>query len=278
MSIKIVADSSCDLTVEMKRLMNIDIAPLILQLGDKSFVDDEALDVNAYVKEMGQCEVAPKTACPSPDDYMKKYEGSESTFVVTLSHAISGSYNSAMLAKDLFLDEIGNKFIHVFDSLSASAGETLIVHKIYELSKLDLGDIEIVEKVTQYIKEMKTYFLLESLDHLAKAGRLNPIIARIANMFDIKPIMGGAEDGTIKLVEKVRGYKKAFRRLVDTIGEEGKNLEDKILGIAHCNCLDRALQLKEEVLKKYNFKDIIIVDMGGLSSTYADDGGIVIAF
>lgn len=278
MSIKIVADSSCDLTVEMKRLMNIDIAPLILQLSDKSFVDDETLDVSAYVKEMENCAVSPKTACPSPNDYMRKYEGPNSTFVVTLSHALSGSYNSAVLAKDLFLDEVGTKFIHVFDSLSASAGETLVAHKIYELGKLNIGDIEIVEKVTNYIKEMKTFFLVESLDHLAKAGRLNPIIAKIANMFDIKPIMGGAEDGTIKLVEKVRGYKKAFRRLVDTIGEEGKNLEEKILGIAHCNCLDRALQLKEEVLKKYNFKDIIIVDMGGLSSTYADDGGIVIAF
>jgi DegV family protein with EDD domain len=278
MGIKIIADSSCDLSDELKKQINVTIAPLILSLGDKTFIDNENLDVRSYVKEMGLCKTSPKTACPSPNDYMKMYEGPESTFVVTLSNALSGSYNSAVLAKDIFKEDIGNKFIHVFDSLSASAGETLIVLKIYELGKLNLCDMDIVDKVTSYIKDMRTFFLLENLEHLAKAGRLNPIVAKIASMLSIKPIMGGAEDGSIKLIEKSRGYKKAFRRLVEIIGEEGKNLEGKILGIAHCNCLERALALKDEVLNIYNFKDIIIVEMSGLSSTYADDGGIVIAF
>lgn len=277
MAIKIVADSSCDLNSELRKELNIEIAPLTLQLGEKNYVDNNTLDIKAYIREMGQCETSPKTSCPSPDDYMKRYNGTESTFVVTLSHCLSGSYNSAVLARNLFLEEVGNKFIHVFDSLSASAGETLISIKINELARLNLGDMEIVDKVTSYIKEMKTYFLLESLEHLAKAGRLNPIIAKIASMLSISAIMGG-DEGSIKLVEKVRGYKKAFMRLIDIIGEEGKNFEDKILGIAHCNCLDRALQFKEEALKKYNFKAIIIVEMNGLSSSYADDGGIVIAF
>jgi DegV family protein with EDD domain len=277
MPIKIVADSSCDLTNEMKKEMNVDIAPLILQLGDKSFVDDESLNVNQYIKEMAASEIAPKTACPSPDDYMKRYEGPESVFVVTLSNFLSGSYNSAVLAKDMFLEEIGNKFIHVFDSLSASAGEVVVAMKINELAKLNVSETEIVEKVTKYIKEMKTFFLLESLEHLAKAGRLNPIVAKVASMLSIKPIMCG-DEGNIKLYEKVRGYKKAFNRLVDVIGEEGKNFEDKVLGIAHCNCLERAIELKDAVSKKYKFKNIVIVDTKGLSSTYADDGGIVIAF
>lgn len=277
MAIKIIADSSCDLNDELKKELDIKIAPLVLQLGNKSYIDDETLDVDAYIKEMGQCETSPKTACPSPDDFLKRYEGPESTFVVTISHCLSGSYNSAVLAKNLFLEEVGNKFIHVFDSLSASAGETLVALKINELSKLNLADMEIVDRVTNYIKDMKTFFLLESLDHLVKAGRLNPIIAKIASMLSISAIMGG-DEGTIKLVDKVRGYKKAFLRLIDIIGEEGKNLEDKVLGIAHCNCLDRAIKLKEEALKRYKFKDVIIVEMNGLSSSYADDGGIVIAF
>lgn len=278
MAVKIVADSSCDLSREMKENMNIDIAPLILQLGDKNYLDDESLDTRDYVKAMGESENSPKTSCPSPEDYMKRYQGDESIFVVTLSNKLSGSYNSAILAKNIFLEEIGEKFIHVFDSFSASAGETLIALKINELAKKNFSDIEIVEKVTSYIKEMKTFFLLESLDHLAKAGRLNPIVAKLANMLSIKPIMGATEEGTIKLVEKTRGYKKAFKRFIEIIGEEGSNLEEKVLGIAHCNALDKALNFKDEVLKKYNFKDIVIVEMGGLSSTYADDGGIVVAF
>lgn len=278
MAVKIVADSCCDLTNEMKREMNIEVAPLILQLADKSYVDDESLNIKEYIKAMAECPVSPKTSCPSPQDYMKKYEGTDSTFVVTLSSNLSGSYNSAVLAKNLFLEGVGNKFIHVFNSLSASAAETLVVLKIHELSKMNVGDLEIVERVSKYIKDMKTFFLLESLEHLAKAGRLNPIVARIASMLSIKPIMGEDGEGNIKLFEKMMGYKKAFKRFIDIIGEEGKNFEEKVLGIAHCNCLERALELKEEVLKRYNFKDIVIVEMGGLSSTYADDGGIVIAF
>jgi len=278
MSIKIIADSSCDLSKEMKEEMNIEIAPLILHLGDKSFVDDENLNVKNYIIAMSQSETSPKTACPSPEDYMKRYEGKDSIYVVTLSNQVSGSFNSAILAKNIYFEEIGEKFIHVFDSLSASAGETLVVLKIHELAKKKLSDLEIVEKVASYIKDMKTFFLLENLDHLAKSGRLNPIVAKIAGMLAIKPIMGATDDGEIKLVEKTRGYKKAFKRLIEIIGEEGTNLEEKILAIAHCNCIDRALHFKDEVLRLYNFKDIVVVEMGGLSSTYADDGGIVIAF
>lgn len=278
MPIKIVADSSCDLNNDLRQQLNIELVPLTLALEDKTYIDDSTLDVNAYIKDMAACKTAPKTACPSPDDYIKAYKGEESVFVVTLSSKLSGSYNTAELARNIYLDDIGNKFIHVFDSLSACVGQTIISIKINDLAKLNLSDIEIVEKVNNYIKEMKTYFLLESLEHLAKAGRLNPIIAKVASMLSIKPIMGSTDEGSIRLVEKTRGYKKAFSRFVDIIGEEGKNLEDKILGIAHCNCLDRALSFKEEVLKKYNFKDIIIVEMNGLSTTYSDDGGLVIAF
>ncbi|MDP4090060.1 MAG: DegV family protein [Bacillota bacterium] len=277
MDIKIVADSSCDLTREMKVELKVDIAPLVLQLGGRSYVDDEELDVREYVKGMAECETSPKTACPSPQDYIKRYQGPESVFVVTLSNHLSGSYNSAELAKSIFQDDGPKKFIHVFDSLSASIGETLVALKIHEYARKNLSELEIVDKVSSYIKEMKTFFLLESLEHLAKAGRLNPIVAKVASVLAIKPVMCG-EEGHIKLFEKVRGYKKAFGRLLDIIGEVGKNLEDKILGIAHCNCPERALQFKEEVLKRYKFKDIIIVETGGLSSTYADNGGIIIAF
>ena len=278
MQIKIIADSSCDLSDEMKKEFNIQIIPLTLKLEGKEYVDNENLDIKQYVKDMGECKTSPKTSCPSPDEFIKAYKGEESTFVITLSSNLSGTYNSAVLAKNIFLDEVHNKFIHVFDSFSACAGETIIALKIGELAKLNISEHEIVERVTKYIKEMKTFFLLESLEHLAKAGRLNPIVAKVASMLSIKPIMGSTDEGTIRLVEKSRGYKKAFRRLVEIIGEQGENLEEKILGIAHCNCLENALEFKEEVLRRYNFQQVVVVEMAGLSSTYSDDGGLVIAF
>ncbi len=278
MNYKIIADSSCDLTEEMKEEMNIEIASLSLQLGDKVFVDDENLDVLAYIKEMKACPIAPKTACPSPQDFLNLYQGDEAVFVVTLSKELSGTYNSAMLAKELYLEEHEEKFIHVFNSKSASVGETLIALKIDELGKSGLEPQEIVYQVNEFIEKMDTYFLLESLEHLAKAGRLKSYVAVIASLLRIKPIMGATSDGAIRLVHKVRGYKKAFMKFVDTIGEEISDFSDKVLGIAHCNCLERAKQFKSKVMEKYNFKDIFIVEMKGLSSTYADDGGLVIAF
>jgi DegV family protein with EDD domain len=278
MKYKIVADSSCDLTKEMKKQMNIELAPLKLQLGDKVFIDDENLNVLEYVQEMNAFPTAPKTACPSPQDFIERYEGDESVFVVTLSKELSGTYNSAVLGRDIYLEENKDKFIHVFNSKGASSTETLISLKIEELAKAGNNEQQIVEKVENYISSLKTFFLLESLEHLAKAGRLNHLVAKIASLLSIKAIMGNTQEGTIRLVEKVRGYKKAFIKFVDTVGAEGENLEERVLGIAHCNCPERAQAFKEEVEKRYKFKDIIIVPMNGLSSTYADDGGLVIAF
>lgn len=277
MNFRIIADSSCDLTEDMKREMNIRIVPLKLRLGEKEYVDDEGLDVKEYLKEMGLYEKHPETSCPPPGDFIKEYKEADNVFVVTLSSKLSGTYQSALTAKKILMEEVEDKFIHIFDSLSASVGETLVCRKIYELIKNNVENAEIVRKVTSYIGEMKTLFLLESLDHLAKAGRLNPIIAKVASILEIKPIMG-ANDGNIKLVEKVRGYKRAFSRFIEIIGEQGVELEDRVLGIAYCNCRDRAMQFKEEVLKRYKFKDVVLVEMAGLSSTYADNGGLVIAF
>lgn len=278
MSVKIVADSSCDLNTDLKRELGITLVPLTLRIGENIYRDDESLDVKALLKEMERCPVSPKTSCPSPNDFIKAYEGAESVFAVTISSALSGTYESAMLAKKMLMEKAEDKFVHVFDSFSASIGETLISIKILELAKKSYDNLQIVDKVNEYVKSMKTFFLLESLENLMKNGRLGKVKGRIASLLNIKPIMGGTEDGNIKLVESVRGYKRAFMRFVEIIGEQGEKLEDKVIGIAHCNCLERAEEFKRELLKRYRFKDIIIVETAGLSSVYANQGGIIVAF
>lgn len=279
MGIKIVADSCCDITPELKENMNVTIVPLTIRVGEKEFIDDETLSIGELLENMKASADAPKTSCPSPKDFMKAYEGEEDgVFVVTLSSNLSGTYNSAVLAKDMLSEGTEKKFVHVFDSLSACIGETMISMKIFELAKINLSNMQIVEKVNNYIKEMKTFFLLESLDNLIKAGRVNKLKGVLASLLNIKPIMGAEVDGTIKLVESVRGSKQAFRRFVEVIGEQGEKLEEKIIGIAHCNCRERAEKFKEELLKRYRFKDIIIIEMAGISTVYANDGGLVVAF
>lgn len=278
MSVKIVADSSCDLNEHLERELNITLVPFSLHIGDKIYRDDEELNVKDMLKKMAECPTAPKTACPSPNDFIKAFEGPESIFAVTISSALSGTYESAMLAKKMLMENAEDKFVHIFDSLSASIGETLISIKIFELAKKNYDDLQIVEKVNEYIKSMKTLFLLESLENLMKNGRLGKVKGKIATLLNIKPVMGAEEDGSIKMIESVRGYKRAFMRFVEIIGEQGEKLEEKVIGIAHCNCLERAEEFKSELMKRYKFKDIIIVETAGLSSVYANQGGIIVAF
>lgn len=277
MNYKIIADSCCDVTEEMKKETGVELVPLTMRIEDKEYVDDDTLDINSYLMDMKNSKTAPKTSCPSIQDFIDRFTGSDNIFVVTVSSSLSGTYNAAMQAKNIFLEEFKDKFIHIFDSMSAVAGETLVHLKIHEYLKNNLRNGEVVERVNRYINEMKTFFLLENMDNLVKSGRLNPIVAKAATILNIKPIMG-EKNGTIRLVDKVRGYERAFQRLVDIIGEEGSRLEEKVLGIAHCNCLERAMKFKEQVLKRYPFKDIVVMEMGGVSSTYANQGGIVIAF
>lgn len=274
---KIVADSSCDLNDELREKMDIGLVPLKIDVEGKTFVDDDSLDIKDLLKAMKDSKQPVKTSSPSPGDFLKEYEKGDNVFVVTLSSALSSTYSNAMLAKNIAL-ETSNKFIHVFDSLSASIGETLVSMKILESIQNNLNPKEIVKKVEEYIDEMKTFFILESLDNLMKNGRISKTMGHIATVLSIKPIMGGDDDGSIKLVEKVRGSKRAFNRLVDIIGEQGEQFEEKILGIAHVNALNKAEELKKAIEEKYNFKEIIIVETAGLSTAYADNGGIIVAF
>lgn len=274
----IVADSSCDLNKDLEKRLDIRLVPFSIDVEDKKFTDNKDLEVNNLIKAMNKSPNPVKTSCPSPGDFAVEYLDMDSVFAVTISSKLSGTYNSAFLARDMILEKNPEKFIHVFDSKSASVGETLVAIKIQEMIEQNLKNLDIVEKVEKYIGEMKTFFILESLDNLIKNGRISKTKGLVANILNLKPIMGDDGDGNIQLVENNRGSKKAFKRLVEIIGETGERLEEKTLGIAHANALEKAENLKDEIEKLYNFKEIFIVKAGGLSTSYASDGGIILAF
>lgn len=280
MKYKIIADSSCDLNEELKEKLDVSLIPFKIDVDELRFIDDEQLDTEDLIKAMKSSPNPIRTSCPSPGDFVEEYKSTEadSIFVVTISSPLSGTYNSAILAKNMVEEDEPHKFIHIFDSKSASVGETLTAMKIHELVEKKLGNLEIVEKVEKYIKEMKTYFILESLDNLIKNGRISKTKGLLANALNLKPIMGADGEGNIKLVENVRGTKRAFRRLVEIIGETGEKLEEKILAISHANALERAEELKKAIEERYNFKDVILVKQAGLSTAYANDGGIILVF
>lgn len=278
MEFKIIVDSCCDLTKEIKERFNISTAPLSIDIEDEHFVDNQNLDREKLLKTMKNSDQAPKTASPGPGPFLDLYRQHENSFVITLSKELSASYQNAVLAKDLLVEEAEDKFVKVFNSFSASVGETMIAYKLGELIEAGLERKEIIKKAEKYIKEMNTLFVLDSLDNLVKAGRMGKLKGKIASFFNIKPVLAGTQEGTITLADKARGSKRAIRKLIENVGERGENLEEKILGIAHCNALEKAEYIKQEAAKKYNFREIIIVETAGISTVYANEGGIVLAF
>lgn len=277
MNYKIVADSSCDMNEDLDKIMDVSLVPFKIDIDSDSYIDDENIDLKEMTRKMKASPNPIKTSCPSPGDFAAKYRESDNVFVVTISEQLSGTYNSAILAKDMIMEEFKDKFIHVFNSKSASIGETLVALKINECIEEKLSNSQIVEKVEKFIEDMKTYFISEDLSNLIKNGRISKTKGLIINALNIKPIMRATDDGNIDLVDKARGSKKAFKRLVEIISESGVRFEDRILAISHANALQKALDLKED-LKKLNFKEIIIVETKGLSTGYVNDGGIIVAF
>jgi len=278
MDFKIIVDSCCDLTKDLRERFNISTAPLSIDVGDKHFIDDENLDREGLLDSMRNSSDAPKTASPGPGPFLDLYRKYDNIFVVTLSKELSATYQNAMLAKKMILEEAEDKLIKVFNSFSATVGETMIAYKLGELIEAGFNRDEIIEKTEKYIEEMQTLFVLDSLDNLIKAGRMGKLKGKIASFFNIKPVLGATPEGTITLVDKARGSKRAIRKLIEKIGERGENLEKKVLGIAHCNALEKAEYIKEKAAEKYNFRETIIVETAGISTVYANEGGIVLAF
>ncbi|RGF68941.1 DegV family protein [Blautia sp. AF32-4BH] len=278
MSFHIVADSCCELTADMKKRGNIEIAPLTLEVGGESILDDETFDQKYFLKRVAECPECPKSACPSPDYFRKSFlNGAERCYAVTLSAQLSGSYNSAVLGANLAQEENEDLKIHVFNSRSASIGETLIVKKIVECEEAGMSFERVVETVELYISTQNTYFVLENLETLRKNGRLSKAKALVASALKIKPVMGATPEGDIVQLDQARGINKALMKMVDAIVNDAQHVENKTLAISHCNCPERAEMVKEALLERLAVQDVFVLDTQGVSSMYANDGGIIIA-
>ena len=274
MNYKIVSDSGCDLTPELKKEMNIETVPLSMSMGNEIFVDNEDLDIKDFMAKMHAYKYPPKSSCPSPYDFMEKCDKEKTNFIVTLSSKLSGSYASANTAKDMLAEKGIDSY--VFDSKSASAGQLLIVKKLFELINNGIGKLEIIEKLEDFIEEVETFFVLQNLDNLIKNGRMKKVAAFIAGALNIRLLLRGDDNGEIVLYSKARGQ-NAILKLAETIGEICKDTTERILAITHCNS-QQVNTLKSIVKDKYSFKEIIIAPTKGLTGMYANDGGIIIAF
>ena len=284
MTYKIIGDSCLDLTEELKKDPGFQMIPLTLQVGNVQVIDDETFDQSAFIEMVKACPECPKTACPSPESFKKAYEeaDADAVFVSTLSNHLSGSYNSAVLAKELYEEEKKEagepvtKKIAVIDSLSASSGELDQALYIRDLCEQGLDFETVAEMAEAYSHRMKTYFVLETLDTLRKNGRLSGLQAFFATALNIKPVMG-AEEGVIIKLDQARGINKALQRMCDIAVKEAGDTSGKRVVICHVNHQERALYVKAELEKRASFKEIVITEAAGVATVYANDGGIILA-
>lgn len=276
MKYKIIGDSCLDLTKEMRKDPVYTLIPFTLMVGDRQFVDDESFDQKEFLKIVRESPECAKSACPSPEMFKEAYCCEEpNVFVITISGPLSGSYNSAVLAKSLYEEEYGKKNIAVIDSQSASCGQVNIALKIRELCEQGLSFDEVVAETLKYRDEMKTYFVLETLDTLRKNGRLTGLQAFFATKLNIKPVMS-AEKGVIIKLDQARGIRRALERMVPVALSECADPASRRLIIAHCNNRPRAELVREMFQKAAAFKEILITETAGVATLYAGDGGIIV--
>lgn len=273
---RLIADSCADFTPEKKAWTDVRLVPLTLTIEKENIVDDETFSQRTFLEKMRKSAECPRSACPSPESYMREFEGADEIFVVTLSKHLSGSYQSAVLAKKMYEEEHPEAKIEVVDSQSASVGESIIVLKLRSL--FDKYDFEsIVKRIRFFRDNAKTKFVLEDLDVFIKNGRLTHIQAILCNALNIKPLLAGKEGQIVKL-DQGRGVERTLRKLVDAVAADAKEATTKTLAIAHCNHPERAEWVRRMILSRVPFKECMIVNTGGISTMYANEGGIVVAY
>ena len=277
MSYKVIVDSCGELTDEMKASGNFETASLTMEVGGVRIIDDATFDQADLLWAMRQSEEAASTACPSPQDYLDAYRGADDVYVVTLSALLSGSHNCAEQARLLLEEEEPEVNVHVFNSCSAASGELLVAMAIHRLASTGMPYKRVVTEVEQFIYQMQTLFVLESLENLRKNGRLTKLQTVITGALKIKLFMGATPEGEICKLGQALTIKQALAKMVDKIAADAAHV-GRTLAICHCNCLERAFQVKAMVEAKCKFAHIIITEAGGVTTVYAYDGGIVVAY
>lgn len=278
MSYKIIIDSCGELLDEWKKDEHFESVALTLNVDGENIIDDETFDQADFLKKVAASPECPKSACPSPERYMKAFDcDADHIYAVTLSAELSGSYNSAVLGRNLLEEEKPGRKIHIFNSKSASIGQTLIGMKIQECEEAGYSFEKVIETVDEYIAGQHTFFVLDNLETLRKNGRLSKVKALVASALKIKPVMGSTDEGNICQLDQARGINKALVKMAGQIAEKTQNSEEKVLAISHCNCHERAILLKNALQEKMPLKNIVVLDTAGVSSMYANDGGVIVA-
>lgn len=274
-NIKIIADSSAD-AINFSTDIPFKSVPLKIITDSKEFVDDKYLDVKSMVEYLNTYKGKSSTACPGVADYLDAFCDSKDIICVTITGTLSGSYNAACVARDEYMSTHPDRRVFVINSLSAGPELKLIIEKAIELINNNEDYDYICEALTKYQERTGLVFTLESLNNLARNGRVNPIVAKAAGLLGIR-IVGKASDiGDLQPLDKPRGAEKAYIKLYDRMINEG--YKGGKVRIHHCYNKNGAEIVKQMINNTFPDADVVIDTTYGLCSFYAENGGMLVGF
>ena len=275
---KIVVDTACDFREIPNKAENViyERVPFSLQIEDKVFVDTLDLDIDKMMEEMYASSEAARSACPSPEAYLSACRGAENVIVLTLTGGMSGSYSSAVIGKKMLKEENENVNIHIIDTLSAGGENDLYLLKINELIKEGLSFDEVVSEMKKYQENSKLIFVLEKVDNLVKNGRLNKLAAIVVGLLNMRMVGEASNEGTLHLLHKVRGEKKAVSSIVDEMIKAG--YKGGRVVATHRNNENICKKIEEKLKDKFSDIEFIIVPTSGICSFYGEEGGMLLGY
>lgn len=276
-----MTDGGADIPSELSKNTNLITVPLYLRFGDQEYKTGEDLDSQTFHKKVKELKQVPKSSAPSPNDFYNAFKEIDSTtpiLVISLSKALSSTYENALIAQKQLLDEEPSRKIAIINAKSASCGMGLLFHETLKKMKEDYSFEELVAHLENKVEDMSTLFILKSLDNLILGGRLDKVKGAIAKTLNIKLLLKASDEGAVDVSEKIRGNKRSLKRFIDQIEEYVTNVEDKTIVMTHTNAKEYGQSVLDKILERYPFKEAYLTETGPLISTYAGEEGLVISF
>lgn len=276
MKFKIIVDSSANLVNDYIKDKDVlfESIPLSIRIGNKEYIDDDNIDLDEMMNKLEDSNEKASSSCPSPSSFLDAMNGATYYIVITISSKLSGSFNSATVAKSM-ADNPDNIFL--LDSKATAGSMILLADKAYELIKQGFEFKNIIKELTYYRDSLNLLFILNKFDNLVRNGRMNKVTAFIASKLMIKPLCF-ADNGEISVKEKIRTLEGVYKRLVVNVGKLSEVTKDKICIICHTNNEDGANSLKKAIEEYYQFKEVRVIKNRGLCSFYALDKGVIVSF
>ncbi|MFC0302327.1 DegV family protein [Virgibacillus soli] len=281
MNVQLMTDGGADIPQKLMNTLDIKIVPLYLHFKDGQYKTGE-LDMTSFFNKIKETNELPRSAAPSPHDFYEAYKSVDPErpiLMLSLTKGLSSTYENAVTAKNMLLEDEPNRKIEVINTKTASCGIALLMYESSKKLAENYTFEQLVEHLKERVEQTTTLFVLKTLENLILGGRLDKVRGAIAKTLNVKLIMKASEDkGDIEVIEKVRGDKKAVRRFIELIGEHTKNAEGKVIAMTHCVDEKRAQTVLDEINQTYPFADSLLSETGPLISTYGGEGALVISF